>query len=267
MKVLVIGCKGQLGAALEETHLAEANMVGVDLPELDITDAEAVREFCNRHSPAVIVNAAAYTAVDKAESEPDLARLVNDEGAHNIALAAKQVGARLIHVSTDFVFDGENDSPYSPDEMSNPLGVYGQTKRDGELAVLRQMPDSAVVIRTAWLYSKTGGNFVKTMLRLMEERDELNVVADQRGTPTWANSLAEAATWYEFAAAIQDEALALGLLGKKISINAIATAQYPTPARRPAYSVLDCSASHKALGFKPQHWRDNLREMLKGLKK
>ena len=255
MKALVIGCKGQLGVALAENRPAEAEIVGADLPELDITDADAVRELCDRHTPSVIVNAAAYTAVDKAESEPELAHLVNVAGPRNIAAGARDIGARLIHVSTDFVFDGESNSPYTPDATTNPLGVYGQTKRDGELAVLPEMPGSAMVVRTAWLYSKTGGNFVKTMLRLMGERDELNVVADQRGTPTWANSLAEAvwrfatspglsgayhwtdggeATWHEFAVAIRDEAYSLGLLNGKIPINAISTAEYPTPAKRPA---------------------------------
>jgi dTDP-4-dehydrorhamnose reductase len=234
----------------------------------------------------VIVNAAAYTAVDRAESELELADSVNVAGPRNIAVAARDCDARLIHVSTDFVFDGEAGAPYAPEAATNPLSVYGRTKRDGEVAVLREMPDAAMVVRTAWLYSKTGGNFVKTMLRLMAERDELNVVADQRGTPTWANSLAEAvwqiaacpgsggvchwtdggeATWHEFAVAIQDEAVTLGLVDKKIPINAITTAEYPTPARRPAYTVLDCSSAHAAVGFKPPHWQVNLREMLKGL--
>ena len=286
MKALVIGSKGQLGLALAETRPDDVQIVGVDLPELDISDADAVDDICQRENPSVIVNAAAYTAVDKAESEPELAASVNEIGPRNIAAAAAKVGARLTHISTDFVFDGESRAPYTPDAVTSPLGVYGQTKRDGELAVLAELPESGVVIRTAWLYSKTGGNFVKTMLRLMREREELSVVADQRGTPTWANSLAEvvwrfadqtvaagvfhwtdggSATWYDFAVAIQDEALKLGLLDRRIPINAIKSTDYPTPARRPGYSVLDCSATIAALGIEPTPWRDNLSTMLKDL--
>ena len=177
-------------------------------------------------------------------------------------------------------------SPYAPDATTHPLSVYGRTKRDGEMAVLDAMPTNAVVVRTAWLYSKTGGNFVKTMLRLMQERDELSVVADQRGTPTWANSLATTvwafagtpdvsgvfhwtdggeASWHEFAVAIRDEAKALGLLDKTIPVHAISTSEYPTPATRPGYSVLDCSSTTTALGIQQTDWRANLRRMLKEL--
>jgi dTDP-4-dehydrorhamnose reductase len=285
MKTLVIGSKGQLGVALAETCPENVQIIGVDLPELDITDAVAVEDICRRENPSIIVNAAAYTAVDKAESEPDLAAAVNVAGPGNIAAAAAKVGARLIHISTDFVFDGESTTPYAPDAATSPLGVYGRTKREGELALLAELPGS-VVVRTAWLYSKTGGNFVKTMLRLMAERDEIGVVADQVGTPTWANSLAEivwgfaesadtagvfhwtdggSATWHDFAVAIQDQAFELGLLGRKIPINSIKTEDYPTPARRPGFSVLDCSATIAALGVEPTPWRANLRAMLKDM--
>ena len=212
---------------------------------------------------------------------------MNVDGPRNIALAARDVGARLIHISTDFVFDGEAVEPYRTDSATKPVSVYGRTKKDGETAVLEVMPDRAAVIRTAWLYSKTGGNFVKTMLRLMAERDELSVVADQRGTPTWANSLAEAVwalvdvrefhgvyhwtdagecTWHEFAVAIQEEALSLGLLDRSIPIHPITTNDYPTAATRPRYSVLDCSATIADLGLQPAPWRVNLRRMLKGMK-
>ena len=287
MKTLVLGSNGQLGQALADTRPDGTNIVGLDLPELDITSAEALFKVCRKTKPDVIINAAAYTAVDNAESEPELASAVNVEGPRNIAAAALEIGARMIHISTDFVFDGEASAPYKPDATTNPASVYGRTKREGELAVLETMPENAVVVRTAWLYSKTGANFVKTMLRLMGERDELGVVADQRGTPTWANSLAEAVwalattadlngiyhwtdagecSWHEFAVAIQDEARSLHLLDRAVPIHAITTDQYPTAAKRPPYSVLDCSATVAALGLHPAPWRVNLRRMLKGMK-
>lgn len=286
MKTLVMGCNGQLGHSLADTASVNVNLIGLDLPELDITDASAVLEICRETRPDVIVNAAAYTAVDQAESESALATSVNVEGPRNIAIASREVGARLIHISTDFVFDGQSSTPYKADAVTNPLSVYGQTKRDGELAVLEETSGTAVVIRTSWLYSKTGSNFVKTMLRLMGERDELGIVADQFGSPTWADSLAEAlwafvdapehsgifhwtdsgeTSWQEFAVAIQQEALALGLLGKAIPIHAIKTEDYPTAATRPAYSVLDCSSTIQAINIQPAEWRTNLRRMLKGM--
>ena len=176
-----MGCNGQLGHSLADTASVNVNLIGLDLPELDITDASAVLEICRETRPDVIVNAAAYTAVDQAESESALATSVNVEGPRNIAIASREVGARLIHISTDFVFDGQSSTPYKADAVTNPLSVYGQTKRDGELTVLEETSGTAVVIRTSWLYSKTGSNFVKTMLRLMGERDELGIVADQFG--------------------------------------------------------------------------------------
>ncbi len=286
MKTLVIGCNGQLGHSLVDTVPEGTDIIGLDLPELDITDAAGVLETCREIRPDLIVNAAAYTAVDKAESDAALAAVVNAEGPRNIALAAADLGARIIHISTDFVFDGTASNPYKPDAPTNPLSVYGQTKRDGELAVLEEAPDVAIVIRTSWLYSKTGSNFVKTMLRLMSERDELGVVADQIGTPTWANSLADAVwafagasgcsgiyhwadrgetSWQEFAIAIQDEAISLALLENAIPIRPIKTEDYPTAAKRPAYSVLDCSSAQEAIKMQPAEWRTNLRQMLKGM--
>jgi dTDP-4-dehydrorhamnose reductase len=286
MKTLVLGCKGQLGQSLAGTVPEDIEIIGFDLPELDITDNAAVIEICRQHSPDVIVNAAAYTAVDQAESEPEIAASVNIDGTRNIAAAAHDVGAKLIHISTDYVFDGESTNPYKPDDVTNPLGVYGQTKRDGELAALKETSGSAVIIRTAWLYSKTGSNFVKTMLRLMDERDELSVVADQFGTPTWADSLANAVwgfarapqhsgvfhwtdggktSWHGFATTIQEEALSLGLLSKAIPIHAVSTKDYPTATKRPTYTVLDCSATHDAINIQPAKWQANLRQMLKGM--
>ena len=286
MKIMVFGCNGQLGHTLAETAPKGVNIIGLDLPELDITDAAAVLEVCQQSCPDVIVNAAAYTAVDQAESEQALATSVNVDGPRNVAVASRVVDAKLIHISTDFVFDGTSSTPYEADAMPNPLNVYGQTKRDGELAVFEESTGAGIVIRTSWLYSKTGSNFVKTMLRLMGERDELGVVADQFGSPTWANSLAEAVwafagapdhrgvfhwsdrgktSWHEFAVAIQEEALLLGLLKVSIPIRAIKTEDYPMAATRPPYTVLDCSATHDAINIQPADWRTNLREMLKGM--
>lgn len=286
MKTLVIGCNGQLGQSMHATVPDRAQVIGVDLPELDITDAKAVATYCDAMRPDVIVNAAAYTAVDNAELEAELATAVNVAGPRNIVAAARAIEAQVVHISTDFVFDGMESAPYKTDAATDPLGVYGRTKRDGEIVVLETLPDSAVVIRTSWLYSKTGNNFVTTMLRLMQERDEIGIVSDQIGTPTWANSLAKAvwafaarpelcglfhwsdrgeATWHDFAVAIQQEALTLGLLDRPIPVHAIATEDYPTAAARPRYSVLDCSLARTSLGMEPDDWRENLRNMLKGL--
>ena len=282
MKTLVFGCNGQLGQSLIETAPEGVVIAGFDLPEMDITDANAVTATCREEAPDLIINAAAYTAVDLAESHEALARAVNVDGPRIIATAARSLGAGLIHISTDFVFDGMSGDPYPPDGDTNPVSVYGQTKRDGELAVLEECDGTATIIRTAWLYSKTGSNFVKTMLRLMNERGELRVVADQVGTPTWSNSLAEAVwafgntkssgifhwtdagetTWHGFATAIQEEAVSLGLLEKAIPVLPITTDQFPTAAKRPSYSVLDCSSAHEATTMRPAPWRENLRRML-----
>jgi dTDP-4-dehydrorhamnose reductase len=206
---------------------------------------------------------------------------VNAEGVANLARGAAAVGARLVHVSTDFVFNGLSGIPYAPEAPTAPLGVYGRTKRQGEIAA---GPD-ALIVRTAWVYGSQGGNFVRTMLRLMAERDEVRVVADQVGTPTFASSLADAlwrlhaagakglfhytdsgaASWYDFAVAIQEEALAIGLLARAVPVIPIATSDYPTPAARPHYSVLDKSATFALLGGAAPHWRVNLRKMLKDI--
>jgi dTDP-4-dehydrorhamnose reductase len=286
MKTLLMGCDGQLGQSLADTVPDEFDLVGLDLPELDITDRKLVHEICHEINPDVIINAAAYTAVDQAESEPAISASVNVEGPRNIAMASRDAGARLIHISTDFVFDGESSEPYKADAVTNPLSVYGRTKRDGELALLEESKGAAAVIRTSWLYSKSGNNFVKTMLRLMGERDELGVVADQRGTPTWSDSLARAVwafaiapglngvfhwadagetSWHGFAEAIQEEALALGLLDRAVPIRAISTSDYPTAAKRPPYSVLDCSSTHQAIKIQAAEWRENLHKMLVGM--
>ena len=283
---MVVGCNGQLGRSLAKSVPPDVESIGLDLPDLDIANADMLLAACRDVRPAVIINAAAYTAVDQAESEPEIANRVNVEGPKNIAAAARDVDARLIHISTDFVFDGRATSPYGPDAGTNPLGVYGRTKRDGERVVLDVMPDKAVVVRTAWLYSKTGSNFVKTMLRLMSERNEISVVADQFGTPTWADSLAAVvwafagtpansgiyhwtdggeSSWHQFAVAIQEEALSLGLLDTEIPVHPISYVDYPTAAIRPPYSVLDCSSTCAALNINQTPWRENLHIMLKGM--
>ncbi|MBA4048868.1 MAG: dTDP-4-dehydrorhamnose reductase [Sphingomonas sp.] len=281
MKVLVTGASGQLGRALTATAPAASTIEPTDVAELDITDAEAVHRHVAETGPQLIINAAAYTAVDKAESDEAAAHRINADAVGNLARAAGDIGARLVHVSTDFVFDGRQGTPYAPDAAPNPLSVYGRTKLAGEQAA----GDAALIVRTAWVYSAQGGNFVRTMLRLMTERDQLRVVADQIGTPTFATGLAEAiwalagngaqgiyhhtdsgaASWYDFAVAIQEEALTRGLLTRAVPIEPITTADYPTPAVRPAYSVLDKCATSALIGAAP-HWRVQLRRMLEELR-
>lgn len=280
MKVLITGARGQLGRALIATAPAGATLDPTDVAELDITDAGAVQRHVAALQPQLVINAAAYTAVDKAESEEAAAHRINAEAVGNLARAAGDTGARLVHVSTDFVFDGRQSTPYAPDATPNPLSAYGRTKLAGEQAAGAE----ALIVRTAWVYAAQGGNFVHTMLRLMAERDQVRVVADQIGTPTHATGLAEAiwslaardargifhhsdsgaASWYDFAVAIQEEALARGLLTRAVPVEPIATADYPTPAMRPAYSVLDKSATAALIGAAP-HWRVQLRRMIEEL--
>jgi len=283
MRVLITGASGQLGQELQQQPPAWAEVVAVDVAELDISDDSAVFRQFERTSPELVINAAAYTAVDKAEEEAALAHAVNAQGAANLAAACRVSGARLIHISTDFVFDGHKSSPYTVNDEPQPLGVYGQTKLEGERYVLETLPQNTLVVRVGWLYSRFGQNFAKTMLRLMDERDELRVVADQVGTPTHAEGLAAAiwqfaskpdvsgiyhwsdagvASWYDFSVAIMEEAVAAGLLPAPITIWPITTADYPTPASRPAYSVLDKQSTWQKLETVPLHWRHALRDML-----
>jgi len=280
--VLITGAGGQVGRALLSTAPATLQVSGVSHRELDIGDAKAVSEYFRLHSPDVVINAAAYTAVDRAESEPDLALRVNGEGARNLAAAARDSGARLVHISTDFVFDGAGSMPYRPDAPTGPLSVYGVTKLAGEKAVLEVLPERSVIVRTAWVYAADGTNFVRTMLRVMNANRAVRVVADQVGTPTAARGLAETlwkivaqpqiagihhwtdagvASWYDFAVAIAEEGVSLGLVPADVTVAPIATVDYPTPARRPSYSVLDKS-SLTSLGLVPVHWRARLRSVL-----
>ncbi|MDE2461001.1 MAG: dTDP-4-dehydrorhamnose reductase [Gammaproteobacteria bacterium] len=282
MKVLITGSAGQLGRSLLKTAPADMEIKATDA-ELDICDPAALQKTLRSFKPAVIVNAAAYTAVDRAESERDLAFAVNAAGVENLARAARDGGARLIHVSTDFVFDGTKSSPYLPTDSMRPLNVYGASKAEGEKRMRAVLGEAGVIVRTGWLYAGEGNNFVKTILKLLREKDSFGVIADQVGTPTWARGLAEVlwkivrdpkiagtyhwsdagvASWYDFAVAIQEEALAAGLLSRAIPIRPLATFEYPLPAKRPGYSVLDKHSLLTAVGAVPIHWREALRKML-----
>lgn len=282
MKILLTGAEGQVGRAVRQLAPAGNALVGLSHRELDIADRAAVEACVQRHRPAVIVNAAAYTAVDRAEAEPEVAERVNAQGPAHLAAAARHVGSRLVHVSTDFVFDGLTSTPYRPEAPTHPLNVYGLTKRRGEEAVLRALPE-AVVLRTAWVYAAEGRNFLRTMLRLMATNGAVRVVSDQIGTPTAARSAAVAiwkiigsphvqgihhwtdagvASWYDFAVAIAEEGAALGLLAREVTVSPITADDYPTAARRPRFSVLDRS-SLAALGIPPLHWRAALRAVLR----
>lgn len=283
MKALVTGAGGQLGRALVAGAPEGVAIVAAASSALDISDGAAVQAVVVRERPQLILNAAAYTAVDQAESDVERAKAVNDVGVANLVGAAEMVGARVVHVSTDFVFDGAASLPYPPEAPTAPLGAYGATKLAGE----GHLRWGDLCVRTAWVYAAEGKNFVRTMLRLMAERRELGVVADQIGSPTSAEDLADAlwrlaleghsgtfhytnsgvASWYDFAVAIRDEALALGLLGEGAArVKPIATADYPTPAKRPAFSVLDTSKTAAALGAPAPHWRHSLIKVLEQIK-
>lgn len=279
MKVLITGAKGQLGGALQRCGPPEAVITAVDVAECDLTNAAALRDVLRQAAPDVILNAAAYTAVDKAESDEATAQAINADAVAIMAEAMEASGGKLVHVSTDFVFDGSSSRAYQPGDARNPISAYGRTKAAGE----DHVRPCDILVRTAWVYEAGGANFVRTMIRLMKEREELGVVSDQIGSPTWATSLARTlwglvvkdasgtfhhsdagvASWYDFAVAIAEEAEAAGLLPRIPAIRPITAADYPTPARRPAFSLLDCRATRAVLGDTPVHWRTNLRLMLK----
>jgi dTDP-4-dehydrorhamnose reductase len=286
VKALVTGAGGQVARALAELKPTHVELTSLGQQDLDITDREAVMRAVAAHAPALVINAAAYTAVDKAESERELAFRVNGAAPGWLAEAARAQGARFLHISTDFVFDGKASEPYKPDARPAPLGAYGESKLEGERTVLAADPE-ALVLRTAWVYAAQGHNFVRTMLRLMGERGTVKVVSDQQGSPTWASSIAGVlwkaavtpgfhglhhwtdagtASWYDFAMAIAADARELKLLRTPVEVFPITTAEYPTPARRPAYSVLDRSSTEAALDMHAAPWRDNLKKMLKELK-
>ncbi len=284
MKVLIAGAAGQLGRALQRTAPAGTTIVALTRQQLDIGEERLVSECVRQHKPDLIINAAAYTAVERAESEPAAAQRINVDGPRYIAENARQLGVRLLHVSTDFVFDGTASLPYSPDASTNPLSVYGRTKRDGEHEVLRILPQQSLILRTAWVYAAQGANFLSTMLRLMNAGKPVRVVVDQIGTPTAAASLAAVlwrladrpelygiqhwtdagvASWYDFAVAIAEEAAPLKLVPGEIIVEPIPASEFPTRAVRPRYSVLDKTALQTALALAPVHWRVRLREVLR----
>jgi dTDP-4-dehydrorhamnose reductase len=284
MKVVVTGAAGQLGQELARTVPPGVTATLLTSGDCDIGDAAAVSAMVVRERPQVIINAAAYTAVDKAESEGAQAARVNARGPSLLAGAGTEF--RLLQVSTDFVFDGTRARAYRPEDAPNPLSVYGRTKLEGE-APVRARGARGLVLRTSWVYSAVGSNFVKTMLRLMATRPEVRVVSDQIAAPTWARGLAAAlwraverpqlsgvhhwrdagvASWYDFAVAIAEDAHAVGLLPQPVTVLPIETRDYPTPARRPAFSLLDCTQTWRELDLMPPHWRVNLRKTLLELK-
>ena len=289
MKVLVLGAGGQVGRELcRLSWPARCEIAALDRAGLDIAERDAVFAAVERQRPDIVVNAAAYTAVDRAENERDAAWAGNCTGPANLASACRQAGIPLIHISTDYVFDGSKSGPYREDDPVNPLGVYGASKEAGEREVREALAEH-VILRTAWVYSAHGHNFVKTMLRLAGERPVLRVVADQTGCPTSAADIAAAiaaiaqrlgetgsppwgtyhftnsgaVTWHGFAEAIFD--LATPWRGQPPRVEAIPTAEYPTPARRPANSVLDCTRIGAAFGIEPRPWRAALAEIVREL--
>ncbi len=281
-KVLITGAKGQLGQALITAAPPNAEVIALGRDHLDITDRAAIDDRIRDIKPDWVINAAAYTAVDRAEQEADLAFAVNGQAPGYLAEALAQTGGCLLHISTDFVFDGQRSTPYPPEAAPNPLNVYGESKLMGEQAVQNRLGETALIVRTAWVYDGTHRNFVTTMLRLMGEKPEVRVVADQVGTPTATATLARTlwsglsqnwqgiyhatdagvASWYDFAVAIQHYGRQLNLLDRSVPVVPITTAEFPTAARRPAYSVLDKSHTWQQLQELPLHWQQALYEIL-----
>lgn len=285
MNILVTGCNGQLGTELQKIALngKQHQWFFTDIDTLDICNKTAVEECFVKNGIDACINCAAYTAVDKAEDEPELATLVNSFAPKVLAEACKNHDALLIHISTDYVFGGDAHEPYKVDDPINPQSVYGSTKAEGE-RLIRESGCNYMIVRTAWLYSSVGKNFVKTMLMLGETKEEINVVADQRGCPTWAHDLAFALvalldksgkneihetfhftnegqiTWHDFATAIME------IGGKQCKVNPITTEQYPTKAKRPAYSVLDLSKIKAYTGIQIPDWRESLAKCIDELK-
>jgi len=284
IRVLIAGKHGQLAWELARTVPSDLNVIWLSSLEMDISQANEVKKQVQAHRPHVVVNAAAYTQVDKAETEQAQAFSVNANGVLHLAQACNEVNARLIHISTDFVFDGAKSSPYLPSDSPNPLGVYGKSKLEGERLAQEVMPcNNLLILRTSWLYSSHGRNFVKTILRLASANGPLRVVCDQVGSPTWAYDLAQAvwhavlrpevhgvhhfsnagvASWYDMAVAVVEEAVRLGLLVEEREVVPIPNHAYPTPAKRPHYSVLNFLETWNCLGIAPVHWRKRLFNML-----
>jgi dTDP-4-dehydrorhamnose reductase len=291
MRILVCGAGGQVGHELVNRAGAYGlEALGMTRDHLDITDAAQIADIVNRSKPGMIINAAAYTHVDNAETHSEQAYRVNRDGAARLAQAARQAAIPLLHISTDYVFSGEARASYQEDDEVAPTGVYGASKLAGEEAIQAEL-DEHLILRTSWVYGAYGHNFVKTMLRLGGQRDSLSVVADQYGCPTQAGSIADvllqlaqrhaeggalawglyhysgrsACTWFDFAVEVFRQAEAKGMLSRCPKVSPITTAQYPTPARRPAWSVLDCSKFETTFGIKTQDWREELSIVLDAL--
>ena len=283
--ILLIGSTGQVGQELQRVLAPYGEAIAVGRSSLNLAQPETITQFLRTIKPEIIINAAAYTAVDRAESEPELATAVNTIAPGILAEEAKKLDAFLIHLSTDYVFDGCQSHPYRETDSPHPLNIYGRTKLAGEQAIRDNCPNH-FILRTSWVYGAYGkSNFVKTMLRLGGEKEEIRVVNDQIGSPTWAKDIAKviaqikpgvtgtyhysnqgAIGWYDFAKAIFEEAAEIGFPLKVQRIVPITTAEYPTPAKRPAYSVLSCEKISVSLGIHPPHWRESLKQMLKEYK-
>ena len=285
MNVLLLGAGGQLGWELRRTCPDSVNLNTPGPSRIDLLNPQSITDCFKATLPDAVINAAAYTDVDGAETDSEKAFRINHLAVSDIVRLCRAQHTRLIHISTDFIFDGTSCKPYLPSDSANPLSVYGRSKLKGEQAIKKLPEDQALVLRTAWLYSSHGVNFVKTMLGLMHEKESLNVIDEQIGSPTWANGLAKAiwsaieqklcgihhwtdagvASWYDFATAIQEESIHIGLLKKPIPIYPAPVSSFPTTAKRPFYSVLDKTGLWQALHVRPVHWRTQLRTMLKEL--
>ena len=285
-KFLITGAHGQVGYCLTQQLQGKHEILAVDRDELDITDERAVKKAIEDFRPHVIINAAAHTAVDRAETEVELSEAINVKGPKYLAKAAKSIDAAILHISTDYVFDGQREGKYKETDTTAPQGVYGRTKLEGEQAVA-EANDKFIVLRTAWVFGEHGNNFVKTMLRLSKTRDTLNVVADQIGGPTYAADVARVlihiaeqiikgtnveygiynftgepcTSWCDFAKAIFAEAVSQKVLEKAPLVNSITTADYPTPAKRPANSCLDLTKIQQAFGVIPSDWQKALKNI------
>ncbi len=278
LKILVTGANGQLASEFK-TLCSNQDLIFTSKEELDISDFEKTKDFIKENNIKIIINCAAYTAVDKAEEEKELALKINYEAVNNLAIISKEKNIKLIHISTDYVFDGENYKPYNENDKTNPINFYGESKLKGEQAIKKIAPKNSCIIRTSWVYSNYGKNFVKTILNLAKQKEELNIISDQVGTPTYAKDLAKAIleiipnlnnqtptiyhysnegvlSWYDFAKEI------VKMAKLKCQINPIKTSGYPTPAKRPHFSLLDKSKIKEDFKINIPYWKDSLRDCI-----
>jgi dTDP-4-dehydrorhamnose reductase len=285
MRALIPGSAGLIGSTLRSQAPAGVEVIGLDLPELDITDAAAVQRAIEYYQPDVVLNAAGYLAVDKAETTDRVEVMrVNADGPRHLAQAIAHGRARMVHLSTNYVFDGRSSVPYQPGDPAEPVSMYGVSKRGGEVAVLEVLGERATVVRTSWVHAAHGNSFLRTILKVLKERGTARVVDDQLGTPTAAQSLAVVlwqvaldptisgihhwtdagvASWYDYAVVIAEEAVALGVLPESVNVVPVSTAEFPTAAARPAYGVMAKQATIAALGASPRHWRVNVRKTMR----